>query len=90
MFKTLFLKKVLSWIAGIDWTQFLQIVGIVKKAAELYPHGSVESPGEKQAVNLNRALYVSQKIADLLKVGNAASNVITVVREIAVWYSRRA
>ncbi len=91
MIKTYFLKRVLDWIAKIDWTQFLQIIGIVKEASRLYPMGTLSGsdPKIKRQINLNRAEFASDRIAKLIGREEAGGNVIAFLREVALWYERR-
>ncbi len=89
MLKTFALKKVLQWIAKIDWKRFLQFVGLVREAIDLYPKGAQITADMEKVINQNRASFVSTEIARILGAGNSGSIIITVLRELAVWYFRK-
>jgi len=83
-----FITRILKWAASFDWAQFLTVVASVKEAAVLYPKPTVSTKEINDAINLNRALHVTDAILRQFKgTSLVAANL---VREIAVMWVRRS
>ena len=83
-----FITRILKWAASFDWSQFLTVVASVKEAAILYPKPPNAPKEINDAINLNRAIHVTDAILRQFKgTSLVAANL---VREIAVLWVKRS
>lgn len=83
-----FITRIIKWAASFDWAQFLTVVASVKEAAILYPKDPKAPKDVNDAVNLNRAIHVTDVI--LRKFSGTTLVAANLIREIAVLWVKRS